>query len=81
MQETQFAGHALEIVKSDSLGSIYEFDGLVTISGDGLLFEVINGVMSRPDWKRVLSHVTFGAIAGGSANGLCTATGALHPGK
>jgi len=35
--------------------------------------------MSRADWRPLSQKLTFGAIAGGSANGLCTATGALDP--
>jgi sphingosine kinase len=26
-----------------------QFDGIMTISGDGLIHEAINGVMQRPD--------------------------------
>eukprot|EP01102_Stenamoeba_stenopodia_P003410 TRINITY_DN1339_c0_g2_i1.p1 TRINITY_DN1339_c0_g2~~TRINITY_DN1339_c0_g2_i1.p1 ORF type:complete len:851 (+),score=161.70 TRINITY_DN1339_c0_g2_i1:301-2853(+) len=83
MVETQYAGHASDIIKTSKdlplHMNIESLDGVVCISGDGLLFEVINGFMSRSDWKTLSHKLTFGAIAGGSANGLCTATGTLDP--
>ena len=45
-------------------------DGVVTISGDGLIFEVINGLMDRPDCDTVMMKVPLGIIPGGSGNGL-----------
>ena len=47
-----------------------EFDGIVTISGDGLIHEVVNGIMRRQDYKEFLEKVTIGFIPGGTANGL-----------
>ena len=39
--------HAYEIVKDEiQLG---QYDGILTISGDGLIFEAVNGAMSRAD--------------------------------
>lgn len=39
-------------------------------SGDGILFEVINGIFERPDWETVISEISFGIIPCGSGNGL-----------
>lgn len=47
-----------------------EFDNIVTVSGDGLLFEVVNGIMARQDRAEFLKKVTIGAIPGGTGNGL-----------
>lgn len=44
--------------------------GIISIGGDGILFEIINGVMERPDWKHIINTIPFGIIPGGSGNGL-----------
>ncbi|KAG0209453.1 sphinganine kinase lcb4 [Mortierella sp. GBA30] len=50
--------HAKEIARDLN---IRQFDAIVTISGDGVLHEVINGLMDRPD--AVLAHkLPLGAI-------------------
>ena len=54
---------------------------IVTVSGDGLLHEIINGLMQREDWDqfkevegrgmvRFKDILTIGAIPGGTGNGL-----------
>lgn len=64
---TEYAGHAEEFVKS------FDFEGtgttgVVTVSGDGLLFEVCQALRSRPD--DVFGKITLGIVAAGSGNGL-----------
>lgn len=49
------------------------FDGIVTVSGDGLLHEVVNGLMLRKDWMEIREKVTIGGIPGGTGNGLIKA--------
>ena len=44
--------------------------GIVVAGGDGILFEVINGIMERPDWSTMFSQLKFGIIPCGSGNGL-----------
>lgn len=44
--------------------------GIVTIGGDGVLFEVMNGIMERPDWKQIINTIPLAIIPGGSGNGL-----------
>ena len=46
-----------------------EYRGILVVSGDGLIFEVINGLMSRPDWPRAI-QTPIGQLPGGSANAL-----------
>ncbi|KAL8163174.1 UNVERIFIED_CONTAM: Sphingosine kinase 1 [Gekko kuhli] len=46
MQEKH--NHAWELVREENLS---RWDALVTMAGDGLLYEVINGLMERPDWE------------------------------
>jgi len=63
---TSDPGHACEYVKSMDLDSC---DGIVIISGDGLVHEVWNGLAARPDADRALA-LPIGHIPGGSGNGL-----------
>jgi sphingosine kinase len=49
---------------------IGEYDGIITVSGDGLIHEVVNGLYRRKDWMQIMSTLTLGFIPGGSANGL-----------
>ena len=59
--ETTFAGHAKEL--ANQLG-LTEYDGFIGIGGDGTLHEIINGMLSRPDGKKI----PIGIIPGGSGN-------------
>ena len=56
--QTQHAGHAYEIVNGEIVAS--QFDALITVSGDGLLHEVINGLMNRKDWKKKIDIIGVG---------------------
>ena len=64
---TTHAGHAHSLVHSLPLSHP---TSVVCVSGDGLIYEVVNGLLSRPDLAHVTQQVTLGAIASGSANGL-----------
>jgi hypothetical protein len=39
-------------------------------AGDGLIYEVINGIMSRPDGAAVLERLPIGVVPSGSGNAL-----------
>jgi hypothetical protein len=74
--ETQYAGHAAKHVSTMDLK---EYDALVTISGDGLFYEMLNGLLSREDWKEAIK-TPISTIPGGSGNALSTAmVGVLDP--
>lgn len=64
---TERAQHAYNWVRNADL---FAYDGIVVVSGDGLLYEVVNGVMQRSDAPEIMSTVPFGIIPGGSGNGL-----------
>ena len=59
--ETTFAGHAKDLANQLDLT---EYDGFIGIGGDGTLHEIINGMLSRPDGKKI----PIGIIPGGSGN-------------
>ncbi|XP_037112527.1 sphingosine kinase 1-like [Syngnathus acus] len=63
---TEHQNHARELVKKADLS---QWDALVIMSGDGLLFEVINGLMERDDWQEAI-QTPLGILPGGSGNAL-----------
>ncbi|KAH0626449.1 hypothetical protein JD844_001427 [Phrynosoma platyrhinos] len=67
--QTERQNHARELVQSISLA---EWDGIVAISGDGLLYEVINGLMERPDWEEAIK-MPLGILPCGSGNAVAAA--------
>lgn len=74
--ETEYAGHAAEHASKIDIDS---YDALVTISGDGLFYEVLNGLLGRKDWEKAIK-IPLGIIPGGSGNALATASvGVLDP--
>lgn len=72
---TTHSGHAAEVVKEMDLSNCA---GLVIISGDGLLFEILNGLMTRKDWNTA-RQIPLGVIPGGSGNGIAAHLGASNP--
>ncbi|XP_060573427.1 sphingosine kinase 1-like isoform X2 [Ruditapes philippinarum] len=64
--ETEHAGHGTELMKSMNRK---DYDGVVIVSGDGLIYEVINGLMNRDDWQDAIK-TPIGCIPGGSGNAL-----------
>ncbi|CAL4121314.1 unnamed protein product, partial [Meganyctiphanes norvegica] len=63
---TKRANHAKDIVKSADLN---KYAGIVIVSGDGLVYEVYNGLLERSDWESAIT-IPLGIIPGGSGNGL-----------
>jgi diacylglycerol kinase family enzyme len=64
--ETTYAGHCeQEALEMDLSG----YQMLLTVSGDGMIHELINGLMRRPDWHRAMT-VPIGVIPAGSGNAL-----------
>ncbi|XP_019732268.1 sphingosine kinase 1 isoform X2 [Hippocampus comes] len=63
---TERQNHARELVREADLS---QWDALVIMSGDGLLFEVINGLLDRSDWKEAI-RTPLGILPGGSGNAL-----------
>ena len=59
--KTKYAGHAKNIAHEINLNN---YDGLLAIGGDGTLNEIINGMLTRKDEKKV----PLGLIPGGSGN-------------
>lgn len=47
---TQHPGHARNMISSADLS---EIDGIITVGGDGILYEVVNGLRAREDASRI----------------------------
>ncbi|PNT72983.1 hypothetical protein BRADI_2g51820v3 [Brachypodium distachyon] len=65
-QETKHRGHAREVASSLDLG---RYDGIVCVSGDGVLVEVVNGILQRTDWKEAVK-MPIGIVPAGTGNGM-----------
>ncbi|XP_033108012.1 sphingosine kinase 1-like isoform X2 [Anneissia japonica] len=63
--ERQF--HAKKMV--EELEDLNSYNGIVIISGDGLVYEVLNGLMARKDRHEALK-IPIGVVPGGSGNAL-----------
>uniref|UniRef100_A0A0D3GSF6 DAGKc domain-containing protein n=2 Tax=Oryza TaxID=4527 RepID=A0A0D3GSF6_9ORYZ len=61
MQETKHRLHAQEIAHSLDLR---KYDGIVCVSGDGVLVEVVNGLLQREDWNTAIK-IPLGIIPAG----------------
>ncbi|KAI5108665.1 sphingosine kinase 1 [Silurus meridionalis] len=66
LQITERQNHARELVREADLS---QWDAVVIMSGDGLLFEVVNGLMEREDWEKAI-QTPLGILPGGSGNAL-----------
>uniref|UniRef100_A0A1J3GG48 sphingosine kinase n=2 Tax=Noccaea caerulescens TaxID=107243 RepID=A0A1J3GG48_NOCCA len=66
IQETKYQLHAKEIVRSMDVS---KYDGIVCVSGDGVLVEVVNGLLEREDWRNALK-LPVGMVPAGTGNGM-----------
>ncbi|KAI1315561.1 hypothetical protein EDD11_000634 [Mortierella claussenii] len=71
VQHTEYARHAVDIAHNVPLEDV---DTLVVVSGDGVLHEIINGLLSRPNWDQA-RRLPIAIIPAGSANAIATSTG------
>ena len=67
LKHTERRNHAFDIAKELPIG---EYNGIMTVSGDGLIHETINGIMARPDKEEMLKTIALGFIPAGTANAL-----------
>ncbi|XP_064126777.1 sphingosine kinase 1 isoform X3 [Loxodonta africana] len=66
VMDPEWRNHARELVRHEELG---RWDALVVMSGDGLMHEVVNGLMERPDWETAI-RMPLCSLPAGSANAL-----------
>jgi len=70
--ETQHVGHAEEYANTVNFDG---YDGLCAIGGDGTMFELVNGMLSRVD----SSKIPIGLITGGTGNAFMHDLDCLDP--
>lgn len=72
---TTHANHARSHLSTLSLAELMSLDCIVIVGGDGLVFEVVNGITSRQGLDAgvadVLRKVALAHIGAGTGNGLC----------
>ncbi|XP_061714862.1 sphingosine kinase 1-like [Cydia pomonella] len=64
---TKYAQYAREFVRTRN---VYGWRGIVAVGGDGVLFEILNGMFERLDWQQALAEVPLAILPCGSGNGL-----------
>ncbi|XP_028029057.1 sphingosine kinase 1-like isoform X1 [Bombyx mandarina] len=64
---TKYAQFAREFVRTRN---VYAWRTIVAVGGDGVLFEILNGMFERLDWQQALSEIPLAIIPCGSGNGL-----------
>ncbi|KAF8926886.1 hypothetical protein BGZ58_010840, partial [Dissophora ornata] len=74
-QHTQYSRHAVDIAHKVDLDDV---DTLAVVSGDGVLHEIINGLLSRPDWDQA-RRLPIAIIPAGSGNAIATSVGTRSP--
>ncbi|KAJ2545671.1 hypothetical protein GGF49_000180 [Coemansia sp. RSA 1853] len=72
---TESQGYAGDFVKTEDLS---QYTSIVSVSGDGLLHEVLNGLLARPDWPS-LRNITLGVVPTGTGNGLAKTLDCIWP--
>ena len=59
---------------SDNVGSesrdISEYDAIIALGGDGIVYEIMQGIHARSDEEQILSKLKFGIVPCGTCNGL-----------
>jgi sphingosine kinase len=66
---TEYANHAKRYV-SNINNLTPDIEAIAIIGGDGLLFEVVNGIGSRSDATELFQRIYLAPIPGGTGNGL-----------
>ncbi|KAF7803540.1 sphingosine kinase 1-like isoform X1 [Senna tora] len=66
VQETKYQLHAKEVARTLDVS---QYDGIVCVSGDGILVEVVNGILEREDWETAIK-TPLGVIPAGTGNGM-----------
>ncbi|XP_058833127.1 sphingosine kinase 2-like [Topomyia yanbarensis] len=57
---------------------IYLWRGVVVVGGDGIFYEVLNGLFEREDWQAAIEEIPIGIIPCGSGNGLAKTIAHLY---
>ena len=72
LNKTEYSGHAIDLVRSCD---ITKYDSVCAIGGDGTLYEVLNGMLTRDDEIKI----PVGLIPGGTGNSFMKTIDCLDP--
>ncbi|KAJ2158115.1 Sphingosine kinase 1 [Coemansia sp. RSA 552] len=75
LKVTSSSGHASEFARNEDLSG---YTAIVAVSGDGLLHEILNGLLLRPDWSKY-RNIPLGIIPTGTGNGLAKSLDCIWP--
>ncbi|XP_034482223.1 sphingosine kinase 1 [Drosophila innubila] len=64
---TKHSNYAIEFMSTRRLD---DWCSIIAVGGDGLFHEIVNGLLRREDWAKVLDSIALGIIPCGSGNGL-----------
>jgi sphingosine kinase len=67
MAKTKYRGEAIEIAEGLDIEA---YDTIIACSGDGLPYEIFNGLAKRPDAKRALEKIAVALVPCGSGNAM-----------
>lgn len=67
LKETEYSRHAVDIAKNIDLD---KYDTIACASGDGIPYEVINGLYARPDRVEAFNRITVTQLPCGSGNAM-----------
>ncbi|KAJ5224617.1 uncharacterized protein N7469_008120 [Penicillium citrinum] len=67
VQTTEYRGHAIKIAEHLDLDA---YDAIICCSGDGLPYEVFNGLGKRPNGREALAKMAVALLPCGSGNGM-----------
>lgn len=70
---SKYPGHIQELSMNMNLN---DYTDLIACGGDGTFWEMLNGIMSRKDYSKIISK-PLGIIPTGTGNGLSTSCGSL----
>ena len=68
---TERAGHAQDMVSGAEKDTLLDLRAIMVVGGDGMLYEVVQGLQARADSAEIFARLPFGLICAGSGNGLC----------
>ena len=72
LNKTEYSGHAIELVRSCDVA---KYDSVCAVGGDGTLYEVLNGMLTRDDNMKI----PIGLIPGGTGNSFMKTVDCLDP--
>lgn len=70
--ETKHFQHGIELI--NKANDLTNYDAIISVGGDGVFHEIINGALTRSDWSEIIK-IPFGLLPAGSGNGLSASFG------